>query len=95
MKQAQFIVCFLWKFESLNYDKLNKFQVFFRQYDYNPEFKSYEVGTKICFSGDNAAYFYKSIKIQPLNLDIFDFQSISLARFNVNCLTELKTSNQT
>jgi len=84
-----------WKSESLNYDKLNKFQVSFRQYDYNPEFKSYWVGTKVYFSGNNAAHFYKSIKIQPLNLDIFDFQRTSLARFDINYLTELKTTNQT
>ena len=84
-----------WKSESLNYDKLNKFQVSFRQYDYNPEFKSYWVGTKVYFSGNNAAHFYKSIKIQPLNLDIFDFQRTSLARFDINYLTELKTTTQT
>lgn len=83
-----------WKSESLNYDKLNKFQVSFRQYDYNPEFKSYWVGTKVYFSGNNAAHFYKSIKIQPLNLDIFDFQRTSLARFYINYLTELKIKNK-
>ena len=73
-----------WKSESLNYDKLNKFQVSFRQYDYNPEFKSYWVGTKVYFSGNNAAHFYSYIKIHSLNLDIFDFQRTSLARFDIN-----------
>jgi hypothetical protein len=84
-----------WKSESLNYEKLNKFQVSFRQYDYNPEFKSSWVGTKVYFSGNNAAHFYKFIKIQPLNLDIFDFQRSSLARFDINYFIELKTTNQT
>lgn len=84
-----------WKFEYLNYDKLNKFQVSFRQYDYNPEFKSYWVGTKVYFSSNNAAHFYKFIKIQPLNLDIFDFQRTSLGRLDTNYLKELKTTNQT
>lgn len=50
---------------------------------------------KVYFSGNNAAHFYKSIKIQPLNLDIFDFQRTSVARFDINYLTELKTTNQT
>jgi hypothetical protein len=84
-----------WKSESLNYDKLNKFQVSFRQYDYNPEFKSYWVGTKVYFSGNNAAHFYSYIKIHSLNLDIFDFQWTSLARFDINYFRELKTTNQT
>jgi len=84
-----------WKSESLNYDRQNQFQASFRQYNYTPEFKSYWVGTKVYFSGNNAAHFYKSIKIQPLNLDIFDFQRTSLARFDINYLTELKTTNQT
>ena len=84
-----------WKSKSLNYDKLNKFQVSFRQYDYNPEFKSYWVGTKVYFSGNNAAHFYSYIKIHSLNLDIFDFQRTSLARFDINYFRELKTTNQT
>jgi len=82
-------------FECLIDTAENKFQVSFRQYDSNPEFKSYSVGTKVYFSGNNAANFYNSIKRHPLNLDIFDFQRTSLARFDINYLRELKTTNQT
>jgi len=58
----------------LIYDDKNEFQVSFRQYDYNPELKSYWVGTKIDFSGNNAAHFYSSIKMRQLNWDIFNLQ---------------------
>lgn len=84
-----------WKFKSLNYDKLNKFQVSFRRYDYNLEFKTYWVGTKLYFSGNNGAHFYKSIKIQSLNLDIFDLQLTNFTRLDITYFTELKTTNQT
>jgi hypothetical protein len=84
-----------WKFKSLNYDKLNKFQVSFRRYEYSLGFKTYWVGTKLDFSGNNAAHFYKSIKIQSLNLDIFDFQLTSFTRFDISYFTKLKTTNQT
>ena len=46
-----------WKSEFLKYDKLNKFQVSFQQYDSNPEFKSYWVRTKVYFSGNKEVYF--------------------------------------
>jgi len=49
-----------WKSESLNYASQNQFQVSFRQYEYDPEAKSFWVGTKIDFSGKNAAQFYYS-----------------------------------
>lgn len=84
-----------WKSEVLNYDKLNQFQVSFQQYCYNPEFKSYWVGTKVYFSGNNAAHFYKSIRVQPLHLDIFDFQRTSLARFDINYFTNFQKKNET
>ena len=79
----------------MNHDKLNKFQVSFQHCDHNPEFKSYWVGIKVYFSGNNAAHFYKYIKIQPSNLNGFDFRRISLTRLDIDYLTELKTTNQT
>ena len=74
-----------WKSESLNYDKLNKFQVSFRQYDYNPEFKSYWVGTQVIFSGKGADYFFKLIKTEIFdwNLLKFDGHSLSLGRIDL------------
>jgi len=62
-----------WKSESWNYHKLNKFQVSFRKYSYNQEFRSYWVGTKVYFSWNNGAHFYSSIKKHTLKFDIFDF----------------------
>ena len=51
-----------WKSESLNYHRQNEFQVSFRQHEYDPESKSFWVGTKIDFSGN----FYSSIKTHHL-----------------------------
>jgi DNA relaxase NicK len=60
----------------LNYDSRNQFQVSFRQHEY-------DLGTKIDFSGNNAAQFYSFIKNHQLNWDIFDLQRTSLSRFNL------------
>jgi len=45
-----------WKPQVLKYDSRNQFQVSFRQYEYDPESKSFWVGSQIHFSGKNAAY---------------------------------------
>lgn len=49
-----------WKSESFNYHRQNDFQVSFRQHEYDPETKSFWVGTKIDFSGNNALLNNKS-----------------------------------
>ena len=69
--------------KDLNYDSINKFQVSFRQHEYDPETKSFWVGTKIDFSGNNAAQFYNIIKQQKFDWDIFDLQRTSLSRFDL------------
>ena len=53
-----------WKSKSLNYTSQNQFQVSFRHQEYDPEVKSFWVGTKIDFSGKNADQFYNLIKEQ-------------------------------
>jgi len=54
----------------LNYNSINKFQISFRQHEYDPEIKSFWVGTKIDFSGNNATQFYKIIQQQKFDWDI-------------------------
>lgn len=43
-----------WKTKSLLHTSQNQFQVSFRQYQYDPQIKSFWAGTKINFSGENA-----------------------------------------
>jgi len=83
-----------WKSESLNYDKLNKFQVSFRQHEYDPEAKSFWVGTKIYFSGKNAAQIYKGIRAQKLDWNIFQPYSLSVSRFDLCYFRETKPTEQ-
>jgi hypothetical protein len=83
-----------WKSKDLNYNSINKFQVSFRQHQYDPEIKSFWTGTKIDFSGNNATQFYKLIQQQKFNWNIFDVQRTSLSRFDLNYLRELKTNEQ-
>lgn len=83
-----------WKSESLKYDKLNKFQVSFRQHDYDPEAKSFWVGTKIYFSGKNAAQIYKGIRAQKFDWNIFDLTKTSLVRFDLYYFRETKSIEQ-
>jgi len=83
-----------WKSKDLNYNNINKFQVSFRQHQYDSKIKSFCVGTKIDFSGNNATQFYKIIQQQKFNWDIFDVQRTSLSRFDLNYLRELKTNEQ-
>jgi hypothetical protein len=72
-----------WKSEYLNYDCQNQFDLSFQQYDYDPDSKSFWVGTKIIFSGKNATQFYRFIQTQNFDWSIFYLQEISLARFDL------------
>jgi len=83
-----------WKSESLNYDRQNQFQASFRQYEYDPEAKSFWVGTKIYFSGKNAAQIYKGIQTQKFDWNIFDLTKTSLARFDLCYFRETKPIEQ-
>ena len=59
-----------------------KYKVSIRQYTGS---KGYWVGTKIIFSGKNAAYFYQIIQTQRFNWDLlkFDQQTLSLGRIDL------------
>ena len=83
-----------WKSESLNYDRQNQFQVSFRQHEYDPEAKSFWVGTKINFSGNNAAQFYKLIQSQKLDWNSFQPYRLSLSRFDLCYFRETKPNQQ-
>jgi hypothetical protein len=83
-----------WKSESLNYDSQNQFQVSFRQHQYDPEAKSFWVGTKIYFSGKNAAQIYNIIQTQKFDWNIFDLTKTSLARFDLCYFRETKAIEQ-
>jgi hypothetical protein len=73
-----------WKSESLNYASQNQFQVSFRQHEYHPEVKSFWEGTKVHFSGTNAAQIYKIIQAQKFDWNIFQPYKLSLSQFNVS-----------
>lgn len=57
-------------------------QVCFEQYEYNPEFKNFWLGSKINFSGTNADYFYNLVKKGQVNWTIF--KEVSLSRFDIH-----------
>lgn len=68
---------------SIKFHGLKKrYKVSIRQYTGS---KGYWVGTKIIFSGKNAAYFYKLIKIQRFDWDLlkFDEHRLSLGRIDL------------
>jgi hypothetical protein len=73
------------KEEIIFYDPKNSHKVCFKQLEYNPSSKSFWAGTKINFSGKNAAYFYNLIKIQRFDWNIFELnnQTLSLSRFDL------------
>lgn len=76
------------------YDKRNQHQVYFRQYEYHPELKSFCVGTKINFSGENATYFYSFIKKHQFDWNVFDSQKTSLGRFDLCYFRKTKVIDQ-
>ena len=85
-----------WKSQDLKYDSKNQFQISFRQHEYDPEYKSFWVGTQINFSGENATYLYSFIKEHQFNWNIFELQRISLARLDLHYFRQSKArdSNQ-
>ena len=85
-----------WKSESSNSARQNQFQVSFRQYEYDPESKSFWVGSQIHFSGKNAAYLYSLIKEHQFDWNILELQRISLGRLDLHYFrqSEAKDSNQ-
>lgn len=78
----------------MNYDSQNQFQVAFWQHEYHPEVKSFWEGTKIHFSGTNAAQIYKIIQAQKFNWNIFQPYKLSLSRFDLCYFKEIKIESQ-
>ena len=82
------------KSESLVSKFENQYQVFFKQYDYNPELKSFWARTKVNFSGDNATYFYSLIKEKRVDWNIFDLRYTTLSRFDLYYFRKPKPTDQ-
>jgi hypothetical protein len=85
-----------WKPQVLKYDSRNQFQVSFQQYEYDPESKSFWVGSQIHFSGKNAAYLYSCIKEDRFDWNLIELQRIRLGRFDLHYFrqSEARDSNQ-
>ena len=73
------------KEETIFYNAKNSHKVCFKQLEYNPSSKSFWEGTKINFSGKNAAYCYNLIKEQRFDWSIFELNhhTLSLSRFDL------------
>ena len=78
----------------MNYVRKNEFQVSFRQHEYDPESKSFWVGTKVIFSSKNATQYYSLIQAQTLNWNIFNLYDVNLSRFDLHYLRESKPTDQ-
>lgn len=70
------------KEEDLFFDYHNQHRVSFRYYLYASEYTTYWSGTKVDFYGKNAAQFYKIIKQQKFDWNLFDLKNIKLGRFD-------------
>ena len=80
--------------KSLFYDNRNQHQVSFRQYVYDPESKSYWVGTKINFSRKHAVYFYSFIKKHQFDWNLFELKNTSLGRIDLHYFRKSKITDQ-
>ena len=60
----------------------NQHKVSFHQFDYNPQIKSFWVGTKIYFSAENGNQVYIQVKKNQFNWRIF-YLNITLSRMDV------------
>ena len=79
--------------KTLLYNNSNHFKVSFRQYTYDPESKSFWVGTKINFSGNNANYFYSFIVKRQFDWNIFDLRFTSLSRIDLCYFKRIEVTN--
>jgi len=76
------------------YRTKNQHQVSFRQFKYDPSFKSFWEGTIIHFSGINAAQFYKIIQPQKFDWNILKFKNASLGRIDFHYFRKSKITDQ-
>lgn len=79
---------------TLFFDNTNQHQVSFRQYVYDPESKSYWVGTKVDFAGKDALYFYSCIKTHLFDWNIFELKNTSLGRLDLHYFRQSELTNQ-
>lgn len=82
-----------WKTKSLLHTSQNQFQVSFRQYQYDPQIKSFWAGTKINFSGENAEQFYKIVQQHKFNWNIFDLDVTTIVRLDICYFRENQSQN--
>lgn len=87
---STFALGFDGKQETLFWNSKNKYQVYFRAYNYSD---IYWDGIKIDFSGQNGHQFYNLIAAKQVNWEIFNHEkSLRLARLDL-CYTCKKTDN--
>ena len=82
-----------WQTKPLFYDSTNLHTVSFHQFEYNPQIKSYWVGTQIHFTGDNGTHFYNRVKKNQFDWGILDGLKPTLSRINVCCFREIKRND--
>ena len=69
----------------------NQYKVSFHQFDYNPQIKSFWVGTK---SGDNGNQVYNQVKKNQFNWRIFDGLNVPLSRMDACYFRGTKLNEQ-
>ncbi len=72
----------------------NQHKVSFHQFEYNPQIKSFWVGTKIHFSGDNGNHVYNRVKKNQFIWGILDGLNVTLSRIDVCYFRETKLNDQ-
>ena len=72
-----------WQEKKIFYMSKNQHKVSFHQFEYNPQIKSFWVGTKIHFSGENGNQVYNQVKKNQFNWGIFDDLNVTLSRMDV------------
>jgi len=83
-----------WEEKKIFYMSKNQHKVSFHQFDYNPQIKSFWVGTKIHFSGGNGCQVYNQVKKNQFNWGIFDGLSVTLSRMDVCYFRGTKLNDQ-
>lgn len=75
-----------WEPKGFYFDGRNKFQVEFRQYQYDPSFQNFWVGTQIILKGPNAAQFYRILQTKKFPWEMFETEHFNLGRFDLHYL---------
>jgi hypothetical protein len=83
-----------WQEKKFFYINESQPKVSFHQFDYNPQIKSFWIGTKIHFSGDNGNQVYNQVKKNLFNWGIFDGLNVTLSRMDVCYFRGTKLNDQ-